>query len=139
MIHLVRILLLLLATTVVHAQEETTTIEVEITHIDNDEGQMLIGLYDSESNWLKKLYKGTFGVIEYGSSSAIFKDVPSGTYAISVFHDENNDGKLDTNFFGIPSEDTGSSNDAPAMFGPPKWEDAKFEVKGRTVKQVIQL
>ncbi len=139
MIHLVRILLLLLVTTFVHAQEETTTIEVGITHIDNAKGQMVIGLYDSEGNWLNKLYIGTFGAIENGSSKATFKNVPSGTYAISVFHDENNDGKLDTNFLGIPSEDTGSSNDAPARFGPPKWEVAKFEVKGGTVKQIIKL
>jgi len=139
MIHLARILILFLITTVAHAQEEGVTIEIEINNIDNSDGQMLIGLYDSKSNWLNKLYKGTFGQIKNGKSSVTIKGIPDGIYAISVYHDEDNDGELDTNFFGIPSEDTGSSNDAPARFGPPKWEDAKFEVKGKTIKQIINL
>ncbi len=122
------------------AQEtEGTTIEMKITNIDNEEGQMLIGLYDSEGNWLNKTFKGIFGEIKNGSCTAEFNNIPDGTYAISVFHDENNNGELDTNFMGVPKEDTGASNNAPANFGPPDWEDAKFEVKRETVKQTIEL
>lgn len=134
-----RIFLIVLFTTIMHAQEETTAIEIEITNIDNDDGQMRIGLYNSKDHWLKKPLKGITGEIVDGKCTASFSDISDGTYAISVFHDKNNDGKLETNFLGIPSEDTGSSNDAPARFGPPKWEDAKFEVKGGTIKQVITL
>jgi len=139
MINLVRIILFLLITTFVHAQEEGNDITLEINSIDTDDGQMRIGLYDSEDNWLKKPLKGITGKIVDGTCKASFSNIPDGTYAISVFHDENNDGKLETNFLGIPSEDTGSSNDSPSRFGPPKWEDAKFEVKGGTIKQVITL
>ncbi|RKR07900.1 uncharacterized protein (DUF2141 family) [Maribacter vaceletii] len=128
-----------LIATIVFAQEKLTTIEVEIHDIDSSNGQVLIGLYNSEELWLKKTYKGAVGKILEGKSIATFVDVPEGIYAISVFHDEDKDGKLKTNFLGIPSEDTGSSNNAPAMFGPPKWEDAKFEVKKNTVKQIINL
>ena len=139
MINLTRILLFVLVTTLTHAQEETnTTIEIEMINIDSNDGQMLIGLYDSEGNWLNTLYKGAFGTIENGRSTAVFQNIPNGTYAISVFHDEDNDGELDT-LFGIPTEDTGSSNDAPAKFGPPKWADAKFEVTGGRIKQIINL
>lgn len=138
MIHLARILLLLLITVVAHAQEDGSTIEIEIKNIDNSDGQMLIGLYDSEDSWLNKPAKGIFGKILDGKSTTSFGNIPDGVYAISVFHDEDNDGELDT-FLGIPTEDTGSSNDAPARFGPPKWEDAKFEVKGGIVKQIINL
>lgn len=139
MIHLARMLLLVLLTAVTHAQEKSSTIEIEINNIDNSEGQILIGLYDSKDHWLKKIYKGGVGKISEGKSTFSFTNIPVGTYAVSVFHDENKDGKLDTNFLGIPKEDTGSSNNAPARFGPPKWEDAKFEVVGSTVKQIIQL
>lgn len=139
MINLARILLFLLVTVVTNAQEKSNTIQVEINNIDGSDGQMLIGLYDSGDNWLKKIYKSGKGKIIDGKSSFAFVDVPDGVYAISTFHDENNDGKLETNFFGIPSEDTGASNDAPARFGPPKWKDAKFEVKGKSIKQIINL
>jgi len=139
MINLVRIILFLFITTFVHAQEEGNDITLEIKGIDSNDGQMRIGLYDSKDHWLKKPFKGMTGKIIDGKCKASFSNIPDGTYAISVFHDENNDGKLETNFLGIPSEDTGSSNDAPARFGPPKWEDAKFEFKGGTIKQVITL
>ena len=49
-----------------------------------------------------------------------------GEYAIRVFHDENKNGELDTDFLGIPDEDYGYSNDASGFFGPPSWEKAKF-------------
>jgi uncharacterized protein (DUF2141 family) len=69
-----------------------------------------------------------------------FSDVPDGVYAISVFHDEDNNGKLNMVLGFYPSEATGASNNAPANFGPPKWKNAKFEVKnGQVVKQHIKL
>ncbi|WP_299434771.1 DUF2141 domain-containing protein [uncultured Maribacter sp.] len=132
-------IIFVLVAAIVVAQEKLTTIEVEIQDIDNSNGQVLVGLYNSEELWLKKKYKGAVAKILEGKSIATFIDIPEGIYAISVFHDEDKDGKLKTNFLGIPSEDTGSSNNAPAMFGPPKWEDAKFEVKENTVKQIINL
>lgn len=113
-------------------------IAVEITNIKSDEGQILIGLYNSETDWLGTPYMGTIGTIKAGVSTVTFDTVPDGTYAISLFHDADGDGSLNT-FLGIPTESTGASNNAPANFGPPTWKDAKFEVNGTTVKQKIKL
>lgn len=135
---LTRVIVFLLFTLVVKAQEQDATIILQIENISSDEGQMLIGLYDSKDNWLQKPVKGLVGKIEKGQSSVEFLDIPDGTYAISVFHDEDSDGKLDS-FLGIPTEATGSSNDAPSRFGPPTWKDAKFEVAGGTVTQIIHM
>jgi uncharacterized protein (DUF2141 family) len=55
-----------------------------------------------------------------------FESLNFGNYAIKVFHDENSNGELDSNFLGIPSEDYGFSNNASAWFGPPSWEKATF-------------
>ncbi len=49
-----------------------------------------------------------------------------GVYAIRVFHDENSNEELDTDFLGIPTEDYGYSNNASSWFGPPSWEKTKF-------------
>lgn len=114
------------------------TIEVEITNIDSNKGQMRIGLYDSEDSWLNKTYLGLVGTIVNHKTTVIFENVPDGTYAISSFHDENDNDELDTNFLGIPKEDTGASNNAPARMGPPKWEDAKFALKGESIKHTIK-
>ena len=62
-----------------------------------------------------------------------FEDVAPGEYAIAVFHDENGNDDLDRNVFGIPSEGTGASNDAHNMFGPPSYDDARFQLPDATL------
>ncbi len=133
------LLILILTFNFALTMAQGNTIEFEILNIESDEGKMMIGLYDSAENWLKKSTRSHFGKIENGKCTVLFENIPDGTYAISSYHDENDNNELDTNFFGIPKEDTGSSNNAPARMGPPKWEDAKFELKGKSVKQTIKL
>jgi uncharacterized protein (DUF2141 family) len=115
-------------------------IEVEIINFNSNNGVALIGLYNSENSFLKKEFKGEKIEIKGKKAVMTFTDIPDGTYAISVFHDEDENGELTTNFLGIPKESYGASNNAPGRFGPPKWKDAKFEVRnGQVVKQNISL
>ncbi|PCE65911.1 DUF2141 domain-containing protein [Sediminicola luteus] len=123
------------------AQEANTThkISVTIENIDNDQGKQYVALYNEEAKFLKELHKGAIVTITNGKAQTVFENIPPGVYAVSTFHDENDNGELDTNFLGIPKEDTGTSNDAPARFGPPKWEAAKFLVSDSDVELVIHL
>lgn len=57
-----------------------------------------------------------------------FKNLPEGTYAISLFHDSQNTGKLRTNAFGIPKDGYGFSNNAAGIFGAPSFENASFKL-----------
>ncbi|MDT0677099.1 DUF2141 domain-containing protein [Autumnicola musiva] len=115
-------------------------IEVEITDFESDKGQAMIGLYNTENSFLKKEFKGKQLKIQDKKVMFTFADIPEGNYAIMVFHDEDKNNELTTNFLGIPKENYGASNNAPSKFGPPKWKDAKFEVKnGKTLKQKIML
>jgi uncharacterized protein (DUF2141 family) len=66
------------------------------------------------------------------TATCTFPGVAPGTYAVALFHDENGNGKLDTNVLGIPIEGVGVSNNKRPVLGPPKWDDAKFEVAGDT-------
>ena len=66
----------------------------------------------------------------YPSVTVNIQGLTAGTYAISAYHDENSNGKLDTNFLGIPVEGTAASNDAKGKFGPPKFDDARFYYDG---------
>ena len=65
-----------------------------------------------------------------GKAVCTFRGVPSGRYAISAFHDANEDGELDTNLFGIPSEGYCASRGARGTFGPPSFADAAFDFDG---------
>jgi uncharacterized protein (DUF2141 family) len=63
----------------------------------------------------------------------VLDNIAPGKYAVSLFLDENSNGKLDTGAFGIPTEKTGFSNNAQGTYGPPKFDDCQFTVDDDTV------
>lgn len=67
-----------------------------------------------------------------------FDGLPSGTYAVSLFHDENSNGKLDT-LVGIPREGFGFSRNPPIRFGPPRFAAARFPVTSGDTQQQVRL
>lgn len=105
------------------------SLNLNITALKSTKGNVLINLYRSEEGFPtdeKKVWKSAKIAVTSSTLGYVFKDIPFGTYAITIAHDENSNGKLDTNFMGIPKEGTGTSNNAKGSFGPPKFEDAKF-------------
>ena len=68
-----------------------------------------------------------------------FADIPPGRYALAVIHDENMNGKLDTNRLGIPTEGYGFSNDVKGLLGPPSFAAASFAYGGRILELRIRL
>jgi uncharacterized protein (DUF2141 family) len=108
--------------------QETFSINLSISGMKSDKGDVYVALYNSEKSFLKKTFKATIAKVTDKKASATFTGLPKGMYAISVFHDKNDNKKMDTNFLGIPKEPIGMSNDAKAFMGPPKYKDAKFMV-----------
>lgn len=74
-----------------------------------------------------------------GGVKVTLNDLPKGTYAVAVYHDENGDQKLETNMLGIPSEGYGFSNDARGVMGPPSFDDAAVELRNGAVAVTIEL
>ena len=105
-------------------------ITVDISGIEKMEGQLAIGLFDKADGFpeISKAYKGTFLKITKKNIQYTFSDIPSGDYAIAVFHDSNNNGNLDKNFLGIPKEGYAFSKNAMGTFGPPNFGKAKFKL-----------
>ncbi|QIE58135.1 DUF2141 domain-containing protein [Rasiella rasia] len=112
------------------------TVEVTMTNFSSNEGTVKVGLYDSQGTWLEKEYKSADSTIANETAKVTFIDVPDGVYAVSCFHDEDDDGVFDMYLGFMPKEDYGCSNGATGMFGPPKWEDAKFTLKKNETKLV---
>lgn len=110
----------------------TNVVEFE-TQNRNDAGVVRCGLF-RQQGWLKDAYRASIVKITKTTARCIFKDVPAGVYAVSAFHDEDSDGKLDTNLVGYPTEEYCSSNNARNMFSAPSWKDAKFTYKGGLLK-----
>ena len=126
-------LILLLTAFALQAQNN---IKVTITGFNNNEGKAMVGLYDSEETFLKKEYKAIKTDIKSNQATVEFTNVPDGNYAISMFHDENENGELDMFMGFYPKEPYACSNNAKGMFGPPKWKYAVFTVTENTNKKI---
>lgn len=101
---------------------------------------MRIGVYADEESYMKKaVHFQNIPVSEKGTMTVSIKDISFGTYAISLFHDQNGNGKLDSNWMRIPKEPYGFSQNAAATFGPPKFRKAAFQHGHATTKVKIKL
>jgi uncharacterized protein (DUF2141 family) len=64
------------------------------------------------------------------SAQIAFTDLRDGVYAVSMFHDENMNQKLDKNLVGLPKEGYGASNNLRKKMGPPTFEETRFQLSG---------
>ena len=124
-----------------HSPQENV-IYIEIRGMRNSNGQVICALYSSSDGFPKKSEKALARVnsaISDKQAACEFSGIAPGTYAVSVFHDENSNGKLDTNFMGIPREGVGASNDAKGHLGPPKFDAAAFRFSGGRIELKIKI
>jgi uncharacterized protein (DUF2141 family) len=114
-------------------------IEVTVKNIEEAKGSIRIGLFTNETDFLKKVAEGKVVKATGSEVKVVFENLKAGEYAVSVIHDENENGELDTNGIGMPKEGFAFGNNAMGMFGPPSFEKAKVVVDKETIKQVIEL
>ena len=121
---------------------QPNVIHVEVVGLHSDKGQVLCALYSSRDGFPKQSEKALARVtsgIAQKQAVCEFSGIAPGTYAISVFHDENSNGKLDTNFIGIPREGVGASNAAKGHLGPPTFDAAAFHFSGGRMELKITI
>lgn len=132
-----KVILVLVVLVASFANAQNITLTVNTSGFRNNEGKVKVGLYNEEGKFLKETYLGVFSEIKDLKATTQFKNLPVGIYAVSIYHDENNSGKLETGVFGIPKEDVAFSNNAKGSMGPPKYVDAKFTITKDTTITVI--
>ena len=124
----IRALLFLIVFWCGHAAADSATLRVTVENLKNDKGQLVIAVFDSKENFLKKpVGEAAVPIREDLTGETEFEGLPAGTYAVAVYHDKNANGDLDT-FLVVPKEDYGFSNDARSMFGPPSFKSASIEL-----------
>lgn len=105
------------------------SIRAEIEGLRSPNGAVRCLLFQSADGFPNDASKAAQRVmvkIADGAAVCEFADPPAGTLAIAFIHDENGNGVLDKNFFGIPVEGYGFSNNARGSMGPPAFEKAAF-------------
>jgi len=131
------LLLLTISSSAILAQP--ATLEVVVTNIKEIKGSLRASLFTNESMFLKEEYRGQVVKVTGQVMTILFENLPKGDYALSVIHDENENGELDTNFMGIPNEGFAFGNNAQGTFGPPSFDKTLVEISEGVTKHSIRL
>lgn len=113
-------------------KQETCSLTIDVSDLRNSEGTVQFTLYNRADSFpdeqYKKYFKKLNGKIENGASSVTFENLPEGTYAVNILHDEDNDGKIKKGFI-LPKEGIGFSNYKSIGFSnKPSFTKASFIV-----------
>jgi uncharacterized protein (DUF2141 family) len=124
------------------APQATALLSVRLVGLRDNNGQIGCGLWASEKGFPKDrsiAAQRKWCPIANKESLCSFDPVPAGTYAVACFHDENNNGTLDTGLLGIPTEGVVVSNHAKGFMGPPSFKDAKFSFPGTATELRLKV
>ena len=112
-----------------------------ITNIKEIKGNIEFGIYDDPEVFLSdtEQYEVIYMPVDQKTIVIIIDSLPKGTYAISLMHDLNNDGEMESNFFHIPKEPYGFSNNFRPRFSKPDFEDCQFYYNGESLELSIEL
>jgi uncharacterized protein (DUF2141 family) len=124
------------------AQPETGTIVLAISPLDNTKGLLRVSLFKTPLGFPNDYRHAARTVTQPADTVAVeieLTDLPASRYAISVLHDQNSNGQLDSNWLGMPKEPWGVSNNIRRALGPPRFKDASFVLKDTTMVLDIQI
>ena len=114
-------------------------LRVEVRGMASAEGKCMVALFDTAQDFPRKPLQGKMEAASAAGVTVLFSGLAEGDYAISAYHDENGNGKLDANLVGLPIERYGFSRDAAGNMGPPSFDDAKVSLGGAAQTFVINL
>lgn len=111
---------------------------VRVSNFRNNKGVCLVALHNNAAAFVGRgvPVKALHTAVVNLTAEAEFDDVPPGTYAVSVIHDANNNGRFDTNFLGIPTEGYGASQNKLPFAAAPKFDANKFSLPANTTTVV---
>jgi len=115
-------------------------VDIRLHGVASSEGKVRLALFEDEAAFeAGRQIAGVFVPANPDGVEIVFRGVPAGTYAISAYHDRNDNKELDRNLVGMPVEPFGFSNNARGTFGPPSFEKMSFAVSDAPVALEIHL
>jgi len=115
-----------------------TDIQIRVLNVADATGSVRVEVCP-EAEWLKDCVLFGKTPARPGITVITVPGVPPGAYGITAYHDSNDNGKVDQNFIGLPTEGVGFSRDAAIRLGPPRFSDAVLQVAGPRVVVDITL
>ncbi len=120
------------------SQDSGITITVTVDNVKNDTGKVLMSLHTTDTFMKGNGILDSETDIKDGKVTITFENVQPGEYAIMALHDENGNKRMDFRENGMPIESYGTSNNVMA-FGPPQYDDAKFNVEDKDLDLNIRF
>jgi uncharacterized protein (DUF2141 family) len=117
-------------------------VHVTVDGVRSDKGHVICGIYRSADGFPRDGRRAVQVVKQPANPAGVscnFSDLPAGVYAISTFHDENDDGVLNTNLLGRPKEGYGVSNNRVHSTRAPDFEESSFRLDAQTIALQIHL
>ncbi len=120
--------------------EHFGTIHVKVDGIKNENGTLRVDLFSEHDEFLIEPSYSMDVKIDTQSEIIIrFDNIPFGIYALSLYHDLNDDNRLEANFIRMPQEPVGFSNDHQPKMGPPRFKKAKFTLDQKEISMTISM
>jgi len=132
------VLLAIFLGSLMYGQAESGNITASVPNVTGTEGNVKFGLYTAETFMKAEPDFSAEAEIKEGKASVIFKNIPEGVYALLVMHDKNDNNQMDYDPNGMPLENYGSSGNSMS-YGPPVWENSKFNFDGSTRELEIRF
>ena len=106
------------------------SLSVEVQGVKSSLGNINVAVYNRSHGFLEfeKVFKIDRIATQEATTNFKIMDLPNGEYAVAIFHDENGNDKLDTNWLGIPKESVAFSNAKIKTFGPPSYKECAFNL-----------
>ncbi len=128
----------------IYSSEPKTGCEIELLSkgAKSNNGVIRVLIFNKEDGFPeepKKAFRALSLPVSNSSAKVTVENLPSGNYAISVFHDDDSDGKMKKNMVGFPLDSCGFSNNPTFYFGPPSFSKCAVQIKDSSVKVEINL
>lgn len=115
------------------APEAVHKLTIQVENVNKDDGNIGVLVFNSTKGWPEDRFAALHDIVvpaHPGTVTVVVPDLPAGDYAVAIAHDVNKNHKVDKNFFGVPKEQWGMSNNPHATIKAPPFKTAKFSLTG---------
>jgi uncharacterized protein (DUF2141 family) len=130
---MIRILVLALCLILPAGGAFASTLAVTIDGVRSNHGQVMVALFSRSKGFPDGDYADRWAKVpaSTGPVTVVFDHLRPGEYAVGAYHDENGNGKLDTNFIGWPEEGYALSNGIRLTVFRPRFIESAFTLQGK--------
>lgn len=114
------------------ADHDLVTLDVDVAGFEDATGAAGIAVWNAPRGFpeaIEYAVATTYVLIHDGVAHATFAGLEPGAYAVTVYHDHNDNRRFDKNWLGIPKEIWGVSNDVHPRLRAPTFDEARVDLQ----------